>query len=118
VHAPAASSTAGAPTAAVRGIVDAKTLFAEKNPSTQSEAIAVAAYYLAELAPSDMRTEVIDAKRTTEVFRQARYRLPKVIGQSLVNATNAGYLSRLGPGEYRLTPVGFNLVEHTLGSDA
>lgn len=97
--------------------IDARSFFQEKAPSSQAEAVAVAAYYLSELAPSDMRSETVDAMKVTEVFRQAKYPLPKRTPQSLVNTQNAGYLKRSGPGEYKLTPVGFNLVEHTLGPD-
>lgn len=109
-----ASSAAG-PAGGRGGQVDARSFFQEKAPSSQSEAIAVAAYYLAELAPSEMRSEVIDAKKALDIFRQAKFPLPKRMTQSLVNTGNAGYLVRVGPGEYKLNPVGFNLVEHTLG---
>jgi hypothetical protein len=98
--------------------MDALSLFQEKAPSTQAEAVAVAAYYLSELAPAEMRSGTIDAKQATDVFRQARYRLPKRISQVLVNTQKAGYLTRVSAGEYKLSPVGFNLVEHTLGTDA
>lgn len=112
----AGDASAPMPVSGRRGVqVDARSFFQEKAPSSQSEAIAVAAYYLAELAPEDMRSEVIDAKRALDVFRQAKYPLPKRMTQSLVNAGNAGYFVRVGPGEYKLNPVGFNLVEHTLG---
>lgn len=97
--------------------VDARAFFQQKAPSSQVEAIAAAAYYISELAPFDMRSETIDAVKALEVFRQAKYPLPKRTPQSLVNTQNAGYLKRVGPGEYKLTPVGFNLVEHTLGPD-
>ena len=65
-----------------------------------------------------MRSETIDATKAVEVFRQAKYPLPKRAVQALVNTQNAGYLKRIGPGEYTLNPVGFNLVEHTLGANA
>jgi hypothetical protein len=52
------------------------------------------------------------------VFSQARYPLPKRTDQVLVNAQSAGYLNRVAPGEYALSTVGFNLVEHTLGRNA
>jgi hypothetical protein len=98
--------------------VDARSFFQEKAPSSQSEAIAVAAYYLSELAPPDMESTTIDTEKALEVFRQAKFPLPKRTAQVLVNAQNAGYLARVGSGEYKLNPVGFNLVEHTLGPNA
>ncbi len=98
-----------------RGQIDARSFFQQKSPSSQSEAISVATYYLTEVAPPGMRVPAIDARKATEVFRQARYPLPKRIAQVLVNAQSAGYLVRVAPGEYKLSPVGFNLVDHTLG---
>jgi hypothetical protein len=94
--------------------VDARSLFKEKAPSTQSEAVAVAAFYLSELAPGEMKSGTIDQKRARDVFRQARFPLPKRIDQVLVNAQRAGYITRVKAGEYTLSPVGYNLVEHTL----
>jgi hypothetical protein len=113
-----ATAVAGESQPQRRGQIDARSFFQEKAPSSQSEAIAVATYYLTELAPPDMRAPAIDARAATVVFRQARYPLPKRVSQVLVNAQNAGYLVRVGPGEYKLSPVGFNLVEHTLGPNA
>jgi hypothetical protein len=98
--------------------VDARAFFTEKSPSTQSEAIAVAAFYLSELAPGEARVGTINKERARDVFRQARFPLPKRIDQVLVNTMRAGYLNRVSAGEYTLSPVGYNLVEHTLGSDA
>jgi hypothetical protein len=34
---------------------------------------------------------------------------------TLVNAKDAGYLEALGDGNYRLNPVGYNLIAHVLG---
>jgi hypothetical protein len=97
--------------------VDARTFFMSKDPSTQKEAVTVAAFYLSELAPADMRSPTIDARKAQEVFRHAKRRLPKAMRQLLIDASKAGYLDRVASGEYKLNPVGFNLVEHTLGSN-
>jgi hypothetical protein len=117
-HPQTPQTTESAPSPGRRGQVDARSFFQEKAPSSQAEAIAVAAYYLAELAPPEMRSPSIDTRQATDVFRQAKYPLPKRMSQALVNAQNAGYLARVGPGEYKLNPVGFNLVEHALGPNA
>jgi hypothetical protein len=98
--------------------VDARAFFTEKSPSTQAEAIAVAAFYLGELAPGEVRSGTINKERARDIFRQARFPLPKRIDQVLVNTQKAGYINRVSAGEYTLSPVGYNLVEHTLGSDA
>ena len=96
--------------------VDARSFFQEKSPSTQVEAVSVAAYYLAELSPQEKRSSSITTALAQEVFRQAKYPLPKRLDQVLVNAHRAGYLDRVGSGEYSLSPVGWNLVEHSLGA--
>lgn len=36
--------------------------------------------------------------------------------REVIDASKASYLDRVGPGKYKLNPVGFNLVEHTLGA--
>ena len=65
-----------------------------------------------------MRSGTINKEAARDIFRQARFPLPKRIDQVLVNTQKAGYVNRVGTGEYTLSPVGYNLVEHTLGSDA
>lgn len=94
---------------------DIRTFFEEKQPSSDVEAAAVAAYYYKYLAPPEKRKETIEAATLEEAFRHARRRLPARAAYTLVNARNAGYLDSTGDGSYRLNPVGFNLVEHTLG---
>ena len=97
--------------------IDIRSFFEEKQPSSDVEAAAVAAYYYKYLAPPDQRTDGIDASRLGEAFRMARRPLPARAAYTLVNARNAGYLDSTGEsGFYRLNPVGFNLVEHTLGN--
>jgi len=98
-------------------VTDPRTLFDSKAPRSQNEGVVVAAYYLQELAPEAERTEVIDGEKVAKVFRQARFKLPKNLPAVLVNTQAAGYLDRIGAGEYRLNPVGWNLVVHTLGSE-
>jgi hypothetical protein len=48
-------------------------------------------------------------------FVQANYELPTAPPRmTLVNAKNAGYLDAISNGQYRLNPVGHNLVVHKL----
>jgi hypothetical protein len=112
--APTAASVSASPTTEPQRPrqLDARSFFTEKSPSTQSEAIAVAAFYLSELAPGEIRSGTIDKERASDIFRQARFPLPKRIDQVLVNTQRAGYLNRVSAGEYTLSPVGYNLVEH------
>lgn len=98
------------------GDVDIRSFFREKNPSSDVEATAVAAYYYKYLAPPEDRKEAIDAQALQEAFRQGGRPLPARAIYTLVNARNAGYVDSTGEtGFYRLNPVGFNLVEHALG---
>jgi hypothetical protein len=98
------------------GHIDIRSFFQVKKPSTDIEASAVAAYYYKYLAPSDQRKETIDSTLLQDAFRLAQRPLPAKSAYTLVNAKAAGYLdSTSEQGFYRLNPVGFNLVEHTLG---
>lgn len=96
--------------------VDIRSFFAEKRPSSDVEAAAVAAYYSKYLAPESERRETIDSDALQEAFRLAKRPLPAKTYYTLVNARNAGYLDSTNQGEFRLNPVGYNLVEHTLSS--
>lgn len=98
------------------GQIDIRTFFEEKKPSSDIEAAAVVAYYYKYLTPTEQRKDAIDSSTLQEAFRLARRPLPTKTAYTLVNARGAGYLdSTSETGFYRLNPVGFNLVEHTLG---
>lgn len=103
------------PSLAVRSPTDIRSFFEQKSPSSDVEAAAVAAYYSQYLADTDHRQDAINADLLQEAFRLARWPLPRRTSFTLVNARNAGYLDSAGEGQYRLNPVGYNLVEHTLG---
>jgi hypothetical protein len=97
--------------------VDIRSFFEQKEPSSNREAVAVAAFYLEHLAPPQQRQPYIDVETMREAFRQARYPLPGALPQALAHARTAGYLDPTGErGKYRLNPVGYNLVGHTLGA--
>lgn len=99
--------------------VDIRSFFEEKGPSSDIEAAAAAAFFYQYVADEGHRKEVITAEDLTESFRLARRQLPRAVAQTLRNAKNAGYLDSAGEsGHYKLNPVGYNLVEHTLGSEA
>jgi hypothetical protein len=95
----------------IRGLRDSK------QPNSANQMAALAAYYLSELAPEGQRSDVIDSAQLDRLFRQAGYPLPRRIGMTLSNATQAGYFDTTGEtGKYRLNPVGHNLVVHSLPS--
>ena len=96
--------------------IDMRTFFQEKKPSSDIEATAVVAYYYKYLASPDRRKDAIDSATLQDAFRLAGRPLPSKTAYTLANARGAGYLDATGEtGLYRLNPVGFNLVEHTLG---
>ena len=95
---------------------DIRSFFEEKQPSSDIEAAAAAAYYNQYLAPENSRSETIDSAQLQEAFRLARRPLPAKTIWTLTNARNAGYLDSIGEGgQFRLNAIGYNLVEHGLG---
>lgn len=94
---------------------DLRSLTEQKQPKSANQMVAVLAYYLANLAPTDQRRDYIVANDIKKYFPQANFELPTgPHNMTLVNAKNAGYLDVMGTGQYRLNPVGHNLVTHKL----
>lgn len=85
-----------------------------KQPKSASEMAAVVAYYLSEAAQPAERKETVDTADMVKYFKQARFNLPGNPNMTLVHAKNAGYFDAVGNGQYRLNPVGHNLVAHNL----
>jgi hypothetical protein len=99
----------------LRAVHDLRSLREEKNPKGANQMVAVLAYYLENLAPADQRRNYVVADDIKKFFPQANFPLPTFShSQALGNAKNAGYLDALGDGQYRLNPVGHNLVVHKL----
>ncbi len=86
----------------------------EKQPESLNQMAALVAYYLSELASESERKDEISAADLEKYFKQASFKLPKSIQQTLPNAAAAGYFDGTGGGRYRLNPVGYNLVVHGL----
>ena len=94
---------------------DIRSLTKQKVPRSANEMAALVAYYLAEVAPEPYRKQTITADDIKVYFKQAPFKLPSSAQMTLVNAKNAGYLEPSGEaGQYRLNPVGYNLVAHSL----
>jgi hypothetical protein len=94
---------------------DVRSLKDEKAPRSANEMAALVAYYLSEAAPDAHRKQTINADDIKTYFKQASFKLPSSAKMTLVNAKNAGYLEATGePGQYRLNPVGYNLVAYNL----
>jgi hypothetical protein len=86
-----------------------------KAPSNAQEMAAVLAFYLAETVPEDERREIINPADIEKYFKQAGFPLPARSRNALFNAKAAGYLEEATTrGEYKLSPVGYNLVKHRL----
>jgi hypothetical protein len=93
---------------------DIRSLTKEKSPRSANEMAALVAYYLSELAPQPYRKSAITADDIKSYFKQALFKLPQSPQMTLINAKNSGYLESAGTGQYRLNPVGYNLVVHSL----
>jgi hypothetical protein len=89
----------------------------EKRPESSNQMAALVAYYLSEIASDDERKDAINSADLERYFKQASFKLPRAIVQTLANATAAGYFESIGNGQYRLNPVGYNLVVHGLPRD-
>jgi len=90
----------------------------EKKPKSAIEMAALVAYYLSHIAPESERKEAISTKDIETYFKIGGYKLPSRPEFTLGNARNAGYLDSVGRGQYRLNPVGYNLVVHSLPHSA
>jgi len=98
-----------------RAAGDIREFVSEKQPKSGIEMAAVMAYYLANVAPADERKGAVIADNIHTYYVQAGFPLPAKPRQCLVDAKNVGWLVPTGNrGEYKLTPVGNNLVAHRL----
>jgi hypothetical protein len=96
------------------GSVHIKDLKQAKKPRSANEMAALAAYYLANLAPEQERKKTVNQHDMETQFKIADYPLPKEIRVLLPNARAAGYFDAAGSGEYKLNAVGHNLVAHSM----
>ncbi|HRN51846.1 MAG TPA: hypothetical protein PLC52_11010 [Anaerolineales bacterium] len=104
------------PESAQREVVttDIRTLKETKKPNSDVQMAVLVGYYLSELAPVKERKSAITKADLEKYFKQAGYRLPSKLRQTLPNAARGGYFEGLGKGNWRLTPVGYNLAAHGL----
>jgi len=93
---------------------DIRALKEEKAPRSANEMAAVVAFYLSELVLEEERKDSIGVADIQKYFKQAGYPLPKKPSNTLSNAASAGYFDSVGHNQYRLNPVGYNLVAHNL----
>lgn len=86
----------------------------QKKPKSAVEMAVLIAYYLSHLAPDSERKKEINTKDLEDYFKMAEFKKPSKIGFTLPNAKKAGYLDSAEKGEYKLNPVGYNLVVHNM----
>jgi hypothetical protein len=91
-----------------------KTLKEQKQPKSAQEMAALVAYYLSHVAPHGERKQTVSSKDVETYFKIAEFKLPEQPRYTLPNAKKAGYLDAAGDGDYKLNPVGYNLVVHSL----
>lgn len=111
---PRETTALSTPESTTRANTDIRSLTAEKQPRSVNEMVALVAYYLSELAPKQDRSDVVTPETIRRYFKMAGFPLPSVLRNVLPNASAAGYLENVSRGEYRLNPVGYNLIVHSL----
>jgi len=95
---------------------DIRSLKEEKAPKSANEMAALVAFYVSEVAPTNERKNTIAKADIERYFKSAGFTLPADAAFTLVNAKNAGFLDNAGGGQYKLNPVGYNLVAHRMGT--
>ena len=86
----------------------------EKQPKSDAQFVAVAAYFLRFIAPTAERKDSFTADDLQTAARLGGWKVFKTPSVTLNNVINQGYLDRAGRGAYRLNAVGENLVTMTL----
>ena len=94
--------------------IDIKAFIDAKNPRTDSQLVAVVAYFHRFVAPDSQRKESIGKEDVLSACRLAGRPRPPRMDQTMVNAFSAGYFDRAERGQYRLNSVGENLVAFAL----
>ena len=96
------------------GQVHIEDLVRDKKPRSAIEMATLVAYYLSHKAPQNERKQTISNKDIETYFKIGEFKLPSKPKFTLVNTKGAGYLDAVGDGEYKLNPVGYNLVVHSM----
>ncbi len=91
-----------------------KQLKEQKEPRSAIEMAALVAYYLSHKVPPNERKDTITTKDIETYFKIAEFKLPTKPKFTLQNTKIAGYVDAVGDGEYKLNPVGYNLVVHSM----
>lgn len=95
-------------------VKDIRSFTEEKNPKSANEMAAVVAYFLQYEAGTKEHQETITKADIEKYFHLAKFTKPKDAKNTLQNSKNAGYLETKDRGAFALSPVGYNLVAHSL----
>lgn len=114
VHMAAPAQEITATSSAQTSLIDIRSLKEEKQPNSAGEMACIVSYYLSNLAPEGDKKQTVATDDLEKYFKQAGYPLPTALKQILKDAKRAGYFDSAERGEYRLNPVGYNLVVHGL----
>lgn len=110
----AGEGPAGGPAPATPPVQDIRSFRTLKQPKSAVEMACLVAYYLESMVPQDQRKAAIATADLEKYFKQAGHPLSKRMPQVLVDAKGAGYFDVAERGQYKLNPVGHNLVVHSL----
>jgi hypothetical protein len=103
-----------APLKGAQGNMDIRSLKEQKQPENARQMACVVAFYLQEVAPENEKKPTVSTADLQKYFKQAGFPLPTKLPDVLNRSKEAGYFDSADRGEYRLTPVGYNLVAHNL----
>jgi hypothetical protein len=96
-------------------VIHIKQFKANKLPKSAIDMAAIVAYYLQYLAEPDKRKDSVGPSDLETWFRIAEFPLPTgQIRFTLTNGAKSGYFTSAGSGKYKLSAVGYNLVQHNL----
>lgn len=93
---------------------DIKSFVELKKPASDTQFVAVVAYYYQFEAPAEQRKPDISADDLKEACRYVNWPRPAIPRITLNNAKLAGVVDRSEHGKYRISSVGENLVAMTL----
>jgi hypothetical protein len=97
--------------------LDIKTLKERKKPASAKQMACLIAYYLSDVAPAHERRDFVTHEDIEKYFKQAGYPQTNKMEQVLVDAKRSGYFESSVRGQYKLNPVGHNLVAYKMPAD-
>lgn len=97
--------------------VDINTLRERKKPASAKQMACLVAYYLSDVATGNERRDFVTHEDMEKYFKQGGYPQTSRPEQVLVDAKRSGYFDSTTRGQYKLNPVGHNLVAYKMPAD-